>query len=253
MSRSVYAAIVTRLMTVSAAWRPLAASSTAMPVMTSWVRPRSARSIVRASSASAGLPRARPSITTIVSAPSTSAAVRDAATVRAFLSARRATASGRATASSVSSTSLAMTSNGTPSDASSSRRRGEAEARIRGTSRPPYQIRGMGEFDSPMFLDDDQRMGVGDDPRLGVDRRADVLRKAERVLVCQPVPVAQRRARQPLGDELVDHLRALGPRIDLLGGGDEAPDRKSTRLNSSHTVISYAVFCLKKKKQQDAA
>src|SRR5260221_14297576 len=27
-----------------------------------------------------------------------------------------------------------------------------------------------------------------------------------------------------------------------------APDRKSTRLNSSHTVISYAVFCLKKKK-----
>src|SRR5256885_9776964 len=27
-----------------------------------------------------------------------------------------------------------------------------------------------------------------------------------------------------------------------------APDRKSTRLNSSHLVISYAVFCLKKKK-----
>src|SRR5260221_8771814 len=29
-------------------------------------------------------------------------------------------------------------------------------------------------------------------------------------------------------------------------------DRKSTRLNSSHTVISYAVFCLKKKKKTDA-
>src|SRR5260221_9567905 len=28
------------------------------------------------------------------------------------------------------------------------------------------------------------------------------------------------------------------------------PDRKSTRLNSSHTVISYAVFCLKKKKKK---
>src|SRR3954465_10913181 len=28
-------------------------------------------------------------------------------------------------------------------------------------------------------------------------------------------------------------------------------DRKSTRLNSSHTIISYAVFCLKKKKQAD--
>src|SRR5256885_5077090 len=28
------------------------------------------------------------------------------------------------------------------------------------------------------------------------------------------------------------------------------PDRKSTRLNSSHLVISYAVFCLKKKKNK---
>src|SRR5882672_5465113 len=30
-------------------------------------------------------------------------------------------------------------------------------------------------------------------------------------------------------------------------------DRKSTRLNSSHTVISYAVFCLKKKKTTEAS
>src|SRR5438132_8346453 len=30
----------------------------------------------------------------------------------------------------------------------------------------------------------------------------------------------------------------------------DSGDRKSTRLNSSHTVISYAVFCLKKKKNQ---
>src|SRR5258708_26233240 len=29
------------------------------------------------------------------------------------------------------------------------------------------------------------------------------------------------------------------------------PDRKSTRLNSSHQIISYAVFCLKKKKKDD--
>src|SRR5256885_6347169 len=29
-------------------------------------------------------------------------------------------------------------------------------------------------------------------------------------------------------------------------------DRKSTRLNSSHLVISYAVFCLKKKKEQQS-
>src|SRR2546426_12822018 len=32
-------------------------------------------------------------------------------------------------------------------------------------------------------------------------------------------------------------------------GGAAAEDRKSTRLNSSHLVISYAVFCLKKKKK----
>src|SRR5207248_3423076 len=30
----------------------------------------------------------------------------------------------------------------------------------------------------------------------------------------------------------------------------EKPDRKSTRLNSSHRTISYAVFCLKKKKKK---
>src|SRR5256885_6490013 len=33
------------------------------------------------------------------------------------------------------------------------------------------------------------------------------------------------------------------------GTGRQAADRKSTRLNSSHLVISYAVFCLKKKKK----
>src|SRR5437588_8798184 len=33
--------------------------------------------------------------------------------------------------------------------------------------------------------------------------------------------------------------------------GKSLKDRKSTRLNSSHTVISYAVFCLKKKKKKE--
>src|SRR5690242_21165522 len=37
-------------------------------------------------------------------------------------------------------------------------------------------------------------------------------------------------------------------RIEL--GAEPAGDRKSTRLNSSHMSISYAVFCLKKKKQE---
>src|SRR5260221_7140341 len=36
--------------------------------------------------------------------------------------------------------------------------------------------------------------------------------------------------------------------LDFVPMSREIRDRKSTRLNSSHTVISYAVFCLKKKK-----
>src|SRR5256885_12798065 len=40
---------------------------------------------------------------------------------------------------------------------------------------------------------------------------------------------------------------ALPPALGPGGGLDGAVDRKSTRLNSSHLVISYAVFCLKKK------
>src|SRR5258708_29505423 len=40
-----------------------------------------------------------------------------------------------------------------------------------------------------------------------------------------------------------------GPNITgVLPGGGRGTDRKSTRLNSSHQIISYAVFCLKKKK-----
>src|SRR5258707_6517949 len=38
--------------------------------------------------------------------------------------------------------------------------------------------------------------------------------------------------------------------IDRVEGGLIQRDRKSTRLNSSHANISYAVFCLKKKKKQ---
>src|SRR5438132_7078381 len=53
---------------------------------------------------------------------------------------------------------------------------------------------------------------------------------------------------------------ALHRRDDRVGGAQidaddqlahvSQADRKSTRLNSSHTVISYAVFCLKKKKKK---
>src|SRR5438045_7572799 len=44
-------------------------------------------------------------------------------------------------------------------------------------------------------------------------------------------------------------VRGLSPTEQL----DETSDRKSTRLNSSHLGISYAVFCLKKKRQDNTA
>src|SRR2546426_6623944 len=44
-----------------------------------------------------------------------------------------------------------------------------------------------------------------------------------------------------------DHLITSEIWYRLLNCGFRIPDRKSTRLNSSHLVISYAVFCLKKK------
>src|SRR2546426_12282827 len=58
--------------------------------------------------------------------------------------------------------------------------------------------------------------------------------------ICRPgrrhPPVGRRCTRPP-------------PRRARRGGG-RVQDRKSTRLNSSHLVISYAVFCLKKKKKK---
>src|SRR5436305_7419013 len=55
----------------------------------------------------------------------------------------------------------------------------------------------------------------------------------------------------PISDGNLCRLRTRRPD----GGDPEAPglDRKSTRLNSSHVRISYAVFCLKKKKHHTTA
>src|SRR5438067_2733847 len=55
-------------------------------------------------------------------------------------------------------------------------------------------------------------------------------------------PAARHRARRAAVRE---RLRAAAGRV-----AREPQDRKSTRLNSSHVSISYAVFCLKKKKKQ---
>src|SRR5699024_11768400 len=51
----------------------------------------------------------------------------------------------------------------------------------------------------------------------------------------------------PTADESGDDLTAEAQDIGIV---EAVVDRKSTRLNSSHVSISYAVFCLKKKKKK---
>src|SRR2546428_5055974 len=62
------------------------------------------------------------------------------------------------------------------------------------------------------------------------------------MLTCQPsaksIKEGSRKALRPAG---------RGRRVTAIFGGYWRIDRKSTRLNSSHDQISYAVFCLKKK------
>src|SRR5690625_6355166 len=48
-------------------------------------------------------------------------------------------------------------------------------------------------------------------------------------------------------------IATLGPVKAQPGVSAEIKDRKSTRLNSSHVAISYAVFCLKKKRRAPSA
>src|SRR2546430_13661786 len=63
--------------------------------------------------------------------------------------------------------------------------------------------------------------------------------RSQRAAARQVNAVAARPADAPPGD---------APPVGRTAPADAA-DRKSTRLNSSHSQISYAVFCLKKKKQ----
>src|SRR2546430_4310571 len=57
------------------------------------------------------------------------------------------------------------------------------------------------------------------------------------------------RLTTPHGDDGALTFELSGPSISTVSAPD-ASDRKSTRLNSSHSQISYAVFCLKKKKKK---
>src|SRR5690606_41761699 len=69
-----------------------------------------------------------------------------------------------------------------------------------------------------------------------------VRRGGQREGLAQP----QHRILEPAMRRLPGLVRGLALRLLVLPR--ENPDRKSTRLNSSHVKISYAVFCLKKKR-----
>src|SRR5690625_6295395 len=98
-------------------------------------------------------------------------------------------------------------------------------------------------------------------------------RRPVEVIGSEQVDKRLKQSRRPGGEDrgngddairalhLIDYLAQLGAgeageehvgdRVGMLaqldGGGFGREDRKSTRLNSSHVAISYAVFCLKKK------
>src|SRR5258708_27673091 len=72
---------------------------------------------------------------------------------------------------------------------------------------------------------------------------------AEKVLLA---PIPDRKGE--VTDEVLDAIltpRSIGIKnqFGIVGNSRRKADRKSTRLNSSHQIISYAVFCLKKKKK----
>src|SRR5258705_2215847 len=70
------------------------------------------------------------------------------------------------------------------------------------------------------------------------------------------LPRPRRRPVQPAADVLEGHRRLAGPdlrdHLPVQPHLQAAGDRKSTRLNSSHLGISYAVFCFKKKKRTNS-
>src|SRR5205807_7383402 len=86
----------------------------------------------------------------------------------------------------------------------------------------------LGEFGAPI--------GAGDLVDRGLDAElgeALLHQHAERLVDAGKIQVERDRGLETVG---------------VTGLGEQRLDRKSTRLNSSHLVISYAVFCLKKKK-----
>src|SRR2546430_4308403 len=67
------------------------------------------------------------------------------------------------------------------------------------------------------------------------------------------LPILPPRGRAPYSEVFLTTRHRGVLRLYRDGGLIQIQDRKSTRLNSSHSQISYAVFCLKKKKLQPSS
>src|SRR2546430_13307251 len=98
-------------------------------------------------------------------------------------------------------------------------------------------------------------MAGGDDDRHAVTacEIEDLLQQSDEAAIPRPGEPAAEAHVDHVGPVLdgVDHAVQDGAEradVDVAAHLDGHEDRKSTRLNSSHSQISYAVFCLKKKK-----
>src|SRR2546430_17098760 len=104
------------------------------------------------------------------------------------------------------------------------------------TSSPPLQAPPTPSQAAAKAVDNDYIIGPGDTLEVFVWRNPEL---------SVTVPV---RPDGKISTPLVENMVAVGKTPPKLARDMEG-DRKSTRLNSSHSQISYAVFCLKKKKR----
>src|SRR3712207_1167943 len=73
------------------------------------------------------------------------------------------------------------------------------------------------------------------------ERDCSIQRRNQKILEETPCPIMTEELRNKMGEVAIKAAKAVNYK---------GADRKSTRLNSSHANISYAVFCLKKKKKK---
>src|SRR5437763_2870223 len=106
-------------------------------------------------------------------------------------------------------------------------------------------------------LGEERRHVAARAPRLAVEQRLAAARRrrtegAGERLRCGDGQLIEMQSRELRGQPVGHTARVAGaaPRRNWVLVPAAQPDRKSTRLNSSHRCISYAVFCLKKKKKK---